>query len=138
MTEVNINKFEEELVRKGQGREALESMLARFNRAVQTSGIFRELKEHEHYEKPSDKRNRKMREANLRRIRQERKNALHKTDTKGYTRPENKRPFSGTQGNRQGQQRSGYSRSNQLHNNSTANRTVQHQQPNPQEKLQHI
>ena len=130
MTEVNINKFEAELIKKGQGREALESMLTRFNHLVQVSGIFRELKEHEHYEKPCDKRNRKMREAKLRRIRQERKDALRKRDTKGYTRPENKRPDNRTQGNRQGQQRSGYGRSNQLHNNSTVNRTVQLQQPN--------
>ncbi len=118
MTEVNINKFEEELVRQGKGRDALESMLTRFNRQVQASGIFRELKEHESYEKPSDKRNRKMREARVRRLRQERKNALHQKDTKGYVRPENRRPSAGSKTNRRGQQGGRPQGSNQLYSNT--------------------
>ncbi len=82
MTQVRINKFEEELVRQGNRSAALESMLTRFNRQVQTDGILREWKEHDRFEKPSDKRNRKMREAKLRKERKDRKDALRRTNDK--------------------------------------------------------
>lgn len=38
--------------------ESIDSALKRFNQKVQGSGVLRELKEHAHYEKPSEKRRR--------------------------------------------------------------------------------
>jgi len=86
MVYVKINKLEEDLYRRGDGVGAISSMLARFHRQVQTSGILRDLKKHEFYEKPSIKRRRKQREARLRLIRKERKDALRKTGNKGKGR----------------------------------------------------
>ncbi|MCS7173113.1 MAG: 30S ribosomal protein S21 [Armatimonadetes bacterium] len=40
--------------------ESLDSALKRFRREVQRSGILVEAKRHEHYEKPSDRRRRKL------------------------------------------------------------------------------
>jgi len=39
--------------------ESFESLLRRFNRKVQQTGILAEARRREHYEKPSDKRRRK-------------------------------------------------------------------------------
>ena len=36
--------------------ESLDSALKRFKKAIQETGILKEAREHEHYEKPSDKR----------------------------------------------------------------------------------
>ncbi len=36
--------------------ESLDSALKRFKKALQETGILKEAREHEHYEKPSDKR----------------------------------------------------------------------------------
>lgn len=36
--------------------ESLDSALKRFKKAIQQTGILKEAKAHEHYEKPSDKR----------------------------------------------------------------------------------
>ena len=38
--------------------EPLDSALKRFKKALQQTGVLREAREHEHYEKPSDKRRR--------------------------------------------------------------------------------
>jgi len=78
MVQVKINKLEEDLYRRGDKVGAISSMLARFHRLVQASGVLRDLKKHEFYEKPSTKRRRKQREAKLRRLRKERKDALRK------------------------------------------------------------
>lgn len=44
-----------------QPNESIDSALKRFNMKLQQSGLLRELKEHAHYEKPSEKRRRLMR-----------------------------------------------------------------------------
>lgn len=36
--------------------ESLDSALKRFKKAIQQTGVLKEAREHEHYEKPSDKR----------------------------------------------------------------------------------
>ena len=36
--------------------ESLDSALKRFKKVLQQAGVLKEAKEHEHYEKPSDKR----------------------------------------------------------------------------------
>lgn len=41
--------------------ESIDSALKRFNLKLQQSGVLRELKEHSHYEKPSEKRRRQKR-----------------------------------------------------------------------------
>ena len=41
------------------GNESFESLLKRFNKRVQQSGILSEIRRREHYEKPSVKRKRK-------------------------------------------------------------------------------
>jgi len=41
-----------------QNNESIDSALKRFNMKLQQSGVLRELKEHAHYEKPSEKRRR--------------------------------------------------------------------------------
>jgi small subunit ribosomal protein S21 len=41
-----------------QSNESIDSALKRFNMKMQQSGLLRELKEHAHYEKPSEKRRR--------------------------------------------------------------------------------
>ncbi|MBL8065311.1 MAG: 30S ribosomal protein S21 [Chthonomonadaceae bacterium] len=38
--------------------ESIDSALKRFNLKLQSSGLLRELKDHSHYEKPSEKRRR--------------------------------------------------------------------------------
>lgn len=44
-----------------QSNESIDSALKRFNLKLQQSGLLRELKEHAHYEKPSEKRRRQRR-----------------------------------------------------------------------------
>jgi len=44
-----------------QNNESIDSALKRFNMKLQQSGVLRDLKEHSHYEKPSEKRRRKAR-----------------------------------------------------------------------------
>ncbi len=44
-----------------QNNESIDSALKRFNLKLQQSGLLRELKEHSHYEKPSEKRRRQRR-----------------------------------------------------------------------------
>ncbi len=44
---------------KARPGESFESLMRRFKRAVERSGILSELKEREYYEKPSDKRKRR-------------------------------------------------------------------------------
>ena len=46
-----------------QPNESIDSALKRFNMKLQQSGLLRELKEHSHYEKPSEKRARERAEA---------------------------------------------------------------------------
>ncbi len=41
-----------------QPNESIDSALKRFNMKLQQSGVLRQLKEHSHYEKPSEKRRR--------------------------------------------------------------------------------
>ena len=41
-----------------QPNESIDSALKRFNMKLQQSGVLRQLKEHRHYEKPSEKRRR--------------------------------------------------------------------------------
>ncbi|MCX7796807.1 MAG: 30S ribosomal protein S21 [bacterium] len=41
-----------------QENESIESALKRFRREIQKSGILSEIRRHEHYEKPSEKRKR--------------------------------------------------------------------------------
>jgi small subunit ribosomal protein S21 len=41
--------------------ESIDSALKRFNLKLQQSGLLRDLKEHAHYEKPSEKRRRQRR-----------------------------------------------------------------------------
>lgn len=48
-------------------KSGFESMLGRFNRMIQTSGIMRELKDKEYFEKPSDKKRRKWHENEIKR-----------------------------------------------------------------------
>jgi len=79
MVYVKINKLEEDLYHRGDKVGAIDSMLTRFNRQVQVSGILRDYRKHEFYEKPSLKKRRKQREAMLRMARKERKDAIYKT-----------------------------------------------------------
>ena len=78
MIDVKINKLEEDLYRRGDKVGAISSMLTRFHHQVQASGILRDLKKHEFYEKPSIKKRRKHREAVTQIKRKERKDALRK------------------------------------------------------------
>ncbi|MCW5947621.1 MAG: 30S ribosomal protein S21 [Fimbriimonadales bacterium] len=50
-----------------QSNESIDSALKRFNQRIQQSGVLRQLKEHMHYEKPSDKRRRMKRRNRSRR-----------------------------------------------------------------------
>jgi small subunit ribosomal protein S21 len=52
-------------VREG---ESLENALKRFRREVKKSNIFSELKRKRHYEKPSERRQRKLRNRNRRTV----------------------------------------------------------------------
>ena len=49
-----------------QPNESIDSALKRFNMKLQQSGLLRELKEHAHYEKPSEKRRRMARRSKSR------------------------------------------------------------------------
>ena len=72
--EVKLSNLEQEMVRQGRNRDAFESMLSRFNRMVQNSGLFSELKKHEFYEKPSvDRHRRKIRKQILSRRSQDKR-----------------------------------------------------------------
>jgi small subunit ribosomal protein S21 len=86
MTDVRYNKAEEKMIQNGDSKGAFESMLTRFNRLVNSSGILRDVKEHEFYEKPCIKRRRKIRESAARR-RKEGRNALYKKGRERKTRP---------------------------------------------------
>lgn len=44
-----------------QQNESIDSALKRFNLKIQQSGLLRQVKEHSHYEKPSEKRRRSRR-----------------------------------------------------------------------------
>ena len=50
--------------------ESLDSALRRFKKQIQQTGILKEAREHEHYEKPSDKR-RKALAARRRKLKQD-------------------------------------------------------------------
>ena len=50
-----------------QPNESIDGALKRFNMKLQQSGLLREVKEHAHYEKPSEKRRRAKRRAGSRR-----------------------------------------------------------------------
>ncbi len=58
MSEVRIGK-----------NESLDSALRRFKRECQRSGVFSELRKHEHYEKPSVRRKKKSEAARKRKFR---------------------------------------------------------------------
>lgn len=88
MTQVRYNKAEEKMAQNGDSKGAFESMLTRFNRLVQVSGILRDYKLHESYEKPSDRKRRKHREA-VARMRKEQRNAIHNRGKKRGNRPRN-------------------------------------------------
>jgi len=77
-----LTKFEEELCRKGQGQDALSSMMARFNRAVQEYGVLKELKQRKFYIKPSVTRSKKKLN---KKIKSRRENALHQKRVQAYT-----------------------------------------------------
>jgi small subunit ribosomal protein S21 len=49
-----------------QPNESIDSALKRFNMKLQQSGVLRELKEHSHYEKPSEKKRRLLRRSRSR------------------------------------------------------------------------
>jgi len=53
--------------------ESLESALKRFKKALQQTGVLKEAREHEHYEKPSDKKRKAAAAAKRKRIKQEEK-----------------------------------------------------------------
>lgn len=60
---VQRTKFEEELARSGREGDAVNSMISRFNREVAESGVLKEVKRRESFEKPSRKRRRQKLEA---------------------------------------------------------------------------
>ena len=53
MTPEGVNSLAQVQVRQN---ESLDQALRRFKKQLQQSGILKEAREHEHYEKPSDKR----------------------------------------------------------------------------------
>jgi len=53
--------------------ESLDSALKRFKKQIQQTGILKEAREHEHYEKPSDKKRKAAAAARRKRIRNEEK-----------------------------------------------------------------
>ncbi|MFN3650566.1 MAG: 30S ribosomal protein S21 [Armatimonadota bacterium] len=55
--------------------ESLDQALKRFKKQLQQSGILKEAREHEHYEKPSDKR-RKQKAAARRKMATDRRRAM--------------------------------------------------------------
>ena len=58
---------------KARPGESFESLMRRFKRAVERSGILSELKERERYEKPSEKRKRKEAAARKRELKRQEK-----------------------------------------------------------------
>lgn len=86
MAEVNINKLEEDLYRRGDKAGAIGSMYSRFYRQVQTAGILKDVKKHESFMKPSEKKRRKHREAVARLKKKERKDAVYQKGNKGSFR----------------------------------------------------
>jgi len=77
MTEVKLTDTERR--REAECRmTGFDSMLSRFNRAVHNSGILRELKVREFYEKPSIKRRRKIYQKRLKQRKKENKDAVYK------------------------------------------------------------
>ena len=58
-----------------QPNESIDSALKRFNMKLQQSGVLRQLKEHSHYEKPSEKRAREKAAAVRRARKMDRKRA---------------------------------------------------------------
>ena len=71
---VELTKWEKENYHNG----GFDSLIRRFNRLVQESGILKEIKEREYYEKPSTKANKKKYQAELKKQRKEKKNTLAK------------------------------------------------------------
>jgi len=61
-----INRAEEQMYRNGNREGAMESLIGRFNRRMQASGILKDCKHHEFHEKPSIRKRRKARESLLR------------------------------------------------------------------------
>jgi small subunit ribosomal protein S21 len=53
--------------------ESLDSALKRFKKALQQTGVLKEAREHEHYEKPSDKKRKAAAAARRKRMKQEEK-----------------------------------------------------------------
>jgi small subunit ribosomal protein S21 len=53
--------------------ESLDSALKRFKKQLQQTGVLKEAREHEHYEKPSDKKRKAEAAARRKRIRNEEK-----------------------------------------------------------------
>ena len=51
--------------------ESLDSALKRFKKALQQNGVLKEAREHEHYEKPSDKKRKAEAAAKRKRIKNE-------------------------------------------------------------------
>jgi len=83
--EVRINKFEEDLRRKNPNDSAyLDSMLSRFNRGLQETGLFKELKRREFYIKPSTIRSAKRRNKIIKNKQERRENALRARELQGY------------------------------------------------------
>ncbi len=76
-----LTKFEEELVKKGRGNDALHSMMSRFNKGVQDYGLLRELKQRRFYVKPSVLRSKKKLN---KKIKTRRENALHQKRIQEY------------------------------------------------------
>lgn len=77
MTTVYLTDYEKMLNEKEPG-VGFESMLNRFNRKIQDSGLFKDLKKNEFYEKRSIKRRRKLYEAKIKTNKRERRGAIHK------------------------------------------------------------
>lgn len=76
--EVRLTRFEEDLIKKGKPQNALDSMLSRFNGLVQSSGLFRELKEREHFRSRSSIRSRKKKDKLVKSRKETREYALRK------------------------------------------------------------
>ncbi len=71
--EVKLSKLEEDMIKRGREGEkaAFESLLSRFNRVVQQSGLFAELKRREYYEKPCLIRRKKLLAAKINQAKKE-------------------------------------------------------------------
>lgn len=86
-----LTKFEEELIKKGRGGDALGSMLSRFNRGVQDYGLLRELKQRQSYVKPSILRSKKKLN---KKIKSRREDAIRKKRVQDYIEQGYQRPVS--------------------------------------------